>query len=113
MNRYLLATLMAATVLGVVASSFALPSDKALHRRKYSKKMTAKIVSSLARQGEEYRLPRHIIPSAYNIRLLPFIEEGNFTTHGEVQIHANCVEEADNITLNVADIDLDLESITV
>ena len=102
MNRNLAALLVASVLIGLAASS--LMQEKSLFRQKHR---------SSARQGEEYRLPRHIIPSAYNIRLLPFIEVGNFTTHGEVQIHAHCIEEADNITLNVADIDLDLESITV
>ena len=35
-----------------------------------------------ARQGEDFRLPRDILPSLYSLQLLPFIEVGNFTTNG-------------------------------
>ena len=69
--------------------------------------------SSSARQGEDMRLPRNLLPTIYTIRLLPFIEQGNFTTQGNVIILVDCMEDTHNITLNSADIDIDKISISV
>ena len=33
-----------------------------------------------------FRLPRHIIPSEYAAEMIPFIEEGNFTIAGHVDM---------------------------
>ena len=59
------------------------------------------------------RLPRNLLPTIYTIRLLPFIEQGNFTTQGNVIILVDCMEDTHNITLNSADIDIDKISISV
>ncbi|PSN50126.1 Aminopeptidase N [Blattella germanica] len=52
------------------------------------------------------RLPTHVVPTHYRIRLVPFIIEGNFTTDGEVWISLKCHEEAYNVTLNINDIEI-------
>lgn len=58
------------------------PSRKAhLHAHKYEQKLQ-QLNFATARQGEDFRLPRDVIPTLYNLRLLPFIEVGNFTTSG-------------------------------
>ncbi|XP_055587207.1 aminopeptidase N [Uranotaenia lowii] len=46
------------------------------------------------------RLPRSIEPVAYNIKLIPFIFENNFTFDGSVDIKVRVVEDCDNITLH-------------
>jgi hypothetical protein len=34
----------------------------------------------------DVRLPRHIVPDNYNVEMVPFILEGNFTIAGEMQM---------------------------
>lgn len=109
MSRYFASIAVASCLMGLAIASVIPFKD-------FGQKPAANPASSSSssvRTGEEYRLPRHILPSFYNIKLLPFIEVGNFTTHGEVQIHATCVEALDSITLHIADIDLDYTSILV
>ena len=58
------------------------PSRKAdLYSYKYEQKLQ-QLNRLAARQGEDFRLPRDILPSLYSLQLLPFIEVGNFTTNG-------------------------------
>jgi hypothetical protein len=52
----------------------------------------------------EWRLPRWVLPRHYKLRLLPFIEEGNFTTEGQVEILLECMEPTKMIVLHIADI---------
>ena len=66
-----------------------------------------------ARQGEEFRLSGDLEPISYNIQLLPFIEEGNFTTHGYIEVLFNCIESTDNVTLNSNEITFDQSLVTV
>lgn len=63
--------------------------------------------------NEDLRLPGDILPYMYSIRLLPFIEEGNFTTHGHIEILVDCVTGTRNISMNAADITFDKLSISV
>jgi hypothetical protein len=49
----------------------------------------------------------------YRIRLVPFIMEDNFTTSGEVWITLHCLEAAQNITLNINDIEVNEEAVKV
>ncbi|XP_065076994.1 aminopeptidase N-like [Ochlerotatus camptorhynchus] len=51
-------------------------------------------------QEDDVRLPRSIEPIAYNIRLIPFIFEDNFTFTGTVDIVIRVKEDCDNITLH-------------
>lgn len=46
------------------------------------------------------RLPRNTIPKSYDIKLIPFLIEDNFTFIGEVTILVEIVEESRNITLH-------------
>lgn len=48
------------------------------------------------------RLPRSIVPSWYNIKLVPFLNENNFTFNGEVTIAVDVREDCNNITLHAA-----------
>ena len=67
----------------------------------------------LNRLGEEWRLPQDIFPVSYNIQLLPFIEEGNFTTDGYIEMNVMCMEATINITFNSYEITIDQSSISV
>jgi len=64
------------------------------------------------KQGEDMRLPGDIIPVSYNVRLVPFIG-GNFTTDGFVEILVKCLQGTYNVSLNSADIDIDISSVSV
>ena len=44
----------------------------------------------------DIRLPRHLTPTAYDVELMPFIEEGNFTTDGSVRLHADFNDSVEN-----------------
>ena len=54
--------------------------------------------------NEELRLPGDVVPYLYSMHLLPFIEEGNFTTRGQIEIFIDCLKDTNNITMNAADI---------
>lgn len=59
------------------------------------------------------RLPRALEPTHYKIKLLPFLIENNFTTHGFISIEFKAKEPTDKIVLNVNDIDIDQDSLRV
>jgi puromycin-sensitive aminopeptidase len=56
-----------------------------------------------------YRLPRQVIPSHYDLRLEPDLE--NFTFKGSVGITLGVVETVDSIVLNCAEIDIESVSL--
>lgn len=89
------------------------PSRKAhLHAYKYQAAIQNlnKLVKA---QDVQMRLPTDVVPIRYAIRLLPIIEEGNFTTHGHIDIFVNCVKSTDMIMLNAADLTIHNTSIKV
>lgn len=64
-------------------------------------------------QKLDVRLPRNIVPDRYDIRIIPFIFEDNFTFHGVVNIVINITEETLNISLHFDDMKIDTTSLTV
>lgn len=61
----------------------------------------------------DVRLPRNLLPLHYDIRLLPWMEEGNFTTDGFIQILLECVKTTNKIVLHSTDIEIDRTSVQV
>ncbi|XP_025830686.1 puromycin-sensitive aminopeptidase-like protein isoform X1 [Agrilus planipennis] len=59
------------------------------------------------------RLPRSIQPLHYRLQIIPFLEEGNFTTNGAVQINVNVTESTNKIELNINDIEINQHSVAV
>lgn len=59
------------------------------------------------------RLPRSIVPRTYNIYLLPFIFEGNFTFIGNVSIIVNVQEATRNVILHADELDINHASVEV
>lgn len=55
---------------------------------------------------KDVRLPRSIVPVTYNVSIIPFLAEGNFTFHGFVKIVINITEDCNNITLHATDLDI-------
>lgn len=80
------------------------PSRRAhLHSHKSKSRLIRDLLMS-NKANEELRLPGDVIPYSYTIHLLPFIEEGNFTTRGQIEIFIDCLKNTNNITMNAADI---------
>lgn len=89
------------------------PSRKAhFYSAKYERKLKNELQKA-GKVGEDLRLPTDVLPSLYNIQLLPFIEEGNFTTNGHVDIFIDCVRATRNISFHAAEITFDHDSIKV
>jgi aminopeptidase N len=88
------------------------PSRKAhMYRHKYPS--AASIGQKQTKQGEDMRLSGDLRPSLYDVRLLPFIEVGNFTTDGYVEITFNCIRSTSNISINALQLTIDRASISV
>lgn len=57
--------------------------------------------TTISKEDAPYlRLPRSVVPTAYDIKLIPFIWPDNFTFLGDVRILVNIVESTNNITLH-------------
>ncbi|XP_035717445.1 aminopeptidase N-like isoform X1 [Vespa mandarinia] len=67
--------------------------------------------NSASKKKIDVRLPKSIVPDSYELRLVPFIWEGNFTFNGEVTIVVNVTENTKNVTLHATDMKID-ESLT-
>ena len=61
----------------------------------------------------DVRLPRHLKPELYTVELLPFIIPDNFTIRGRLELTMNCLSVSKNVTLHVADMELDNDTITL
>lgn len=53
------------------------------------------------------RLPRSLLPSEYRLKIIPHLEEGNFTSSGKLWITFACNESTDKIVLNAREITFD------
>ena len=79
----------------------------------YRRNKAASMVQNQTKQGEDMRLSGDLRPSLYDVRLLPFIEFGNFTTDGFIQITFSCVRATMNISINALQLTIDRASISV
>jgi len=61
----------------------------------------------------DVRLPTHIRPERYQVHLIPFIVEDNFTIAGHVEISLKVLAPSDNITLHLYDITIHEKDVTV
>merc|ERR1719464_939165 len=61
----------------------------------------------------DVRLPRHLKPELYKLELLPFIIPDNFTIRGHLELTLECVAVSKNVTLHVADMTLNNDTITL
>ena len=87
------------------------PSRRAhFYAEKYKRKLENQLKSAI-KADDDLRLPTNVLPYRYSIQLVPFLEEGNFTTDGTMLIFVDCIRSTDNITLNSADITI--QTITV
>lgn len=53
---------------------------------------------------KDVRLPTSLLPDLYTVRLMPFIQDDNFTIAGQVWLLLNCTQTTRNITLHIQDI---------
>lgn len=63
--------------------------------------------ASTAKKKLDVRLPKSVVPDSYEIWLIPFIWEGNFTFNGEVKILVNVTEDTNSVTLHAVDMNID------
>ncbi len=61
----------------------------------------------------DVRLPTHAVPLRYKVQLVPFLVAGNYTIRGYVRITFRCDSAARNVTLHVADMTLNNDTIVV
>lgn len=63
-------------------------------------------------EDSDVRLPTSIVPHSYKLKLIPFLQEGNFTFQGDVQILVNVTSTTSNITLHADELLIDSVSVT-
>ena len=63
----------------------------------------------------DVRLPTHVLPSSYQLHLIPFLIPDNFTISGfaTINLTVSSSESFDNITLNILDILIHEATVTV
>lgn len=61
---------------------------------------TELIGAEYSNKHSNLRLPMDVIPVDYKIQLIPFLQDGNFTTNGRVQITLRCDHSTNVIMLN-------------
>lgn len=54
-----------------------------------------------------FQLSQQVVPVHYDIRLIPHIVEGNFTTNGETSIDVKVLEPTNVVTLNIMQLTID------
>lgn len=54
-----------------------------------------------------YRLPDNVAPVYYNIKLIPYIKEGNFTFDGESSINITIYRVTQNLSLHALELTID------
>jgi len=61
----------------------------------------------------DVRLPRHLVPVNYKLELVPFIVPDNFSIRGYAEIEMHCTEGAFNVTLHVADMVVENDTVAL
>lgn len=80
----------------------------------YSQRLKSHLKREMSyKVNEDLRLQGDIVPSIYALRIIPIIEEGNFTTVGQVDIIVDCMQKTNQISMNSIDIIIQETSITV
>ena len=61
----------------------------------------------------DVRLPTHLLPEKYVVKLVPFIIPDNYTIKGYSEAYLNCEQEGTNITLHIAEMTIDEDSVVI
>ena len=56
----------------------------------------------------DIRIPTHLKPELYQIELVPFIIQNNFTIRGKLELTMLCEQESTNVTLHTKNLVLRL-----
>ncbi|BES97198.1 aminopeptidase [Nesidiocoris tenuis] len=68
--------------------------------------------SRLSKKSNLYvRLPTSVVPHSYDLKLIPFLQPGNFNFSGNVDITINVTQPTYNITLHSADLSIHTTSV--
>jgi len=70
-------------------------------------------VKKTEKKVTDVRLPLHLVPEQYNLKLIPFIKQDNFTIDGYVEISMLCMHEGANITLHSKDTEIQNKTVKV
>lgn len=54
----------------------------------------------------DVRLPAHVVPESYALRIVPYLWAGNSTFRGQVDVVVNVTAPVDEITLHAADLNM-------
>jgi aminopeptidase N len=69
--------------------------------------------SQLKEKVTDVRLPRHLEPEQYDLKLTPFIIPDNWTINGYVEISMLCKSDGNNVTLHSTDIEIENKTVTL
>jgi len=58
-------------------------------------------------KASDYRLPDDTVPIHYNIKIIPYIEEDNFTFDGEIAVNIEIQRATRNLSLHALDLTID------
>jgi len=87
---------------------------KQQHISSSNKSETSSENSTTDTDTESLRLPRTIIPTKYNLTIIPYLEEAmNFTMDGNVRITIQCVETTNMIVLHAKNLTITESSVTL
>jgi len=62
---------------------------------------------------KDVRLPMNVLPERYRLQLLPILEEGNFTTQGEMELDLLVKSKTDQIVLHSVNLEIDENSVSL
>lgn len=65
------------------------------------------------RETRDLSLPKSVRPVRYDLKFIPFLENGNFTYKGSAKIHVNVTESCKNITMHSKALKIDKDRLSV
>jgi len=103
--RVLTRTMLWWSLWPVTESIFFSPAVESATKRHHDKDRTKKTtMTSSTTDHDPYRLPRHVIPSRYDLRIEPDLRSHSFTGHEVVTL--SVVEPTTDIVLNAAELEV-------
>ena len=89
------------------------PADRAASEARAEPVVSEEAAAASGQPAADIRLPRHLVPLAYQLRTLPLFEEGNFSFSGQVTVTLRADAAGDNVTLHVSQLLVSQDSVSV